>query len=194
MSKRRNNASPEGFVRGQRIGRHQLREGMIVAPPEFVLEDDGKTVKDLGDVWPDAPSQLVVDVWDLEQGDSYLVDATTWGTDDEVGIDYNVLDYPDEFVYLGEVEPGSGRRLDPGVADALAKINRYRAQIGERPLAPAQAGWTDEDILLELRRIESNPRCGRSGHERRNPTRARESYLLNPLGGPSRYTRAKIRS
>jgi hypothetical protein len=43
------------------------------------------------------------------------------------------------------------------VKKALAKINRNRARIGERPLDPKASGWTDKDVLLEARRLQVNP-------------------------------------
>jgi hypothetical protein len=68
--------------------------------------------------------------------------------------------------YLATI--GGARASTTAVAAALAKINRYRARIGERPLDPARAGWSDEDVILEARRI-GNPR----GQKRRtkNPWR-----------------------
>lgn len=65
--------------------------------------------------------------------------------------------------------------LDPGaeaqtpaesaneVQQALERINEHRRQIGQRPLDPAAAGWSDEDVLLEAERIVRLP----------NPRRAR---------------------
>lgn len=49
------------------------------------------------------------------------------------------------------------------VAQALAVINRHRRSFGQRPLDPAAAGWTDEDVLLEAERIArlSNPKRAR---------------------------------
>lgn len=83
------------------------------------------------------------------------------------------VEYPGTVTeYIRALRPSSGN-----IAAALAKINRHRALIGERPLDQAAAGWTDEDVLLEARRIESNPR-------RRNPSDSvRERWLLDPTGG-----------
>ena len=51
--------------------------------------------------------------------------------------------------------------IDEGfeVANALQAINRHRARLGQRPLAPVAAGWTDQDVLDEAERIArlSNP-------------------------------------
>lgn len=44
------------------------------------------------------------------------------------------------------------------VAQALAQINAYRARKSLRPLDPVAAGWTDQDILDEAKRLRSpNP-------------------------------------
>lgn len=39
-------------------------------------------------------------------------------------------------------------------ASALARINRHRRAIGQAPLDPAGSGWTEEDVLIEERRLE----------------------------------------
>ena len=36
---------------------------------------------------------------------------------------------------------------------ALEHINRRRARFGERPLDPDAAGWSDDDVLAEARRV-----------------------------------------
>lgn len=46
------------------------------------------------------------------------------------------------------------------ITEDLAFINRVRVQTGLRPLDPAAAGWSDEDVRLEAARLrrEGNPR------------------------------------
>lgn len=46
---------------------------------------------------------------------------------------------------------------DLRVEEALAAINKHRRRLGQRPLDPRQAGWTDEDILIEAARIGALP-------------------------------------
>jgi hypothetical protein len=48
----------------------------------------------------------------------------------------------------------NGRR---DVIEALDVINKRRREIGMRPLEPTSARWTDEDILLEAKRLQTNP-------------------------------------
>jgi hypothetical protein len=47
--------------------------------------------------------------------------------------------------------PAAGKKK---VKEALAKINRHRARIGQRPLDPAAAGWEDADVLEEARQLK----------------------------------------
>lgn len=49
-----------------------------------------------------------------------------------------------------EPPPGPSAR---DVAAALKHINRRRAQLGERPLDPERAGWTDDDVITDARRL-----------------------------------------
>lgn len=45
-------------------------------------------------------------------------------------------------------------RADPSaVKRALEAIQRHRRRLGERPLDPVAAGWSDEDIFIEARRL-----------------------------------------
>jgi hypothetical protein len=51
---------------------------------------------------------------------------------------------------IGHPYPGTtGASAD----EALAEINRYRARMGEPELDPEGAGWSDEDVIAEARRL-----------------------------------------
>lgn len=180
---------PEGFKRGQTIERYQLRGGMLVRTPSHYFDQDGAR-QPFTKIWPKAPAELVVDVWD-DNGLSYLIDPRTYETDDEVGVDLNVLDYPKEFVYIGEVDQADAIAL----AAAIAKINRRRAQIGERPLDPARAGWSDQDVLIEAARLgpDDNPakcargqnRIARKAYTRKDGTRVpKTTFCADDQGRP----------
>ena len=67
---------------------HELEPGMRVITPLRYRDEDGK-MRPFGRVWPNAPDELVVDVWDWEDGESKLADPSG-----EQYIDLNVLDYP----------------------------------------------------------------------------------------------------
>lgn len=45
-------------------------------------------------------------------------------------------------------------------SEALAFINRYRARHVQRPLDPVAAGWTDDDLRIEARRLGWRPNNG----------------------------------
>lgn len=51
---------------------------------------------------------------------------------------------------------GSTTRSAAAIA-ALAKINRARERGGEKPLDPDQAGWSDDDLIAEAKRVRGNP-------------------------------------
>lgn len=62
------------------------------------------------------------------------------------------------------VTAAAGARPDPFAIVALEEINKHRRAIGQRPLDPKAAGWTDQDLFAELKRIRSmNPRRRRKG-------------------------------
>lgn len=60
----------------------------------------------------------------------------------------------DELVH--KVAPPGDEPGEP-IAEALAAIQRHRAALGMRPLDPALADWTEEDIVLEAERIARLP-------------------------------------
>jgi hypothetical protein len=79
--------------------------------------------------------------------------------------------------------------VTPGVdvRDALSKINRHRGSMGMRPLDPVATGWTDQDVLLEAKRIErlSNPLLDLKRTllqtRRPNPGYASQQYPIFPV-------------
>jgi hypothetical protein len=83
---------------------------------------------------------------------------------------------------------------DPkAVADALKIINQHRRKIAMAPLDPKSSGWTDEDVILEARRIQktSNPQLQR---ERKSAVRARVANpdtASNGRQGPGRHGRTR---
>lgn len=78
--------------------------------------------------------------------------------DDAVDDEPEIFEYTDmvrEFPYLFR---GSGTNTGRDVTDELAQINAHRRSLGMAPLDPASAGWSDEDVVIEARRLRSNPR------------------------------------
>lgn len=43
------------------------------------------------------------------------------------------------------------------VSRELAEINAHRRSLGMRPLDPASAGWSDDDVVTEAQRLRRNP-------------------------------------
>lgn len=70
---------------------------MRVKRPAWVMDDGRKF--DPRDDAPNLPDELIVSLWDWEEGESLLVTPGTRGRGKHgyTGIDYNVLDYPETF-------------------------------------------------------------------------------------------------
>jgi hypothetical protein len=85
--------------------------------------------------------------WALRPTDTVIVDEN-----DRITVDSRFLGHvtSTERAWL-EGEKGPSSSFD--VSNALIHINRHRRRLGMRSLDPYGAGWTDEDILVESRRI-----------------------------------------
>lgn len=120
-----------------------IHPGMLIETPAFFHGDPQNAPGAIPDV-------LEVAVWD-DDGESLLHPPG----DQSVSWDYNTADYPD---YVSLIPPSyrTPAAAAPEIATALAQVNRHRAQIGMRPLDPAAAGWTEQDVLLEARRIAAS--------------------------------------
>lgn len=121
-----------------------LEPGMVLETPAFVRMDpelQGFTI----------PKKLRVDYWNWHEGESYLVDAEHGET--SFAVDYNTADFPE--IILVALDPATQPGLSSSGQKALTKINRHRAQLGMRPLDPAIAGWTEEDLVIEAQRLEA---------------------------------------
>ena len=91
----------------------------------------------------DAPRGIPQKVW-------------TFATAAELMTSYRTLSRWETKVVLQEVVPGPDVVSPATVSTALAKINAHRRALGISPLDPTAAGWTEEDVLLEARRL-GNP-------------------------------------
>lgn len=101
------------------------------------------------DKHPEVGPVLTVEYWHVDDGESLVVD--------EHGnqYDYNIGDYPKILMVVGDGVDAVDTSAE------LALINRQRRSIGQRPLDPVAAGWTDDDVRLEadaLRARGYNPR------------------------------------
>lgn len=91
---RSSNPAPKHLAPGQTswIPAEDLQPGMTVLTPlRYFDQEEGRMVP-FGRIWPDAPDMLVVEVWDLEEGESLLVDP-----DSGQSVDLNTADYPSLF-------------------------------------------------------------------------------------------------
>ncbi|MDP3910181.1 MAG: hypothetical protein Q8Q14_07295, partial [Gemmatimonadales bacterium] len=79
------------------IQKHLLEPGMTVLRPAWVQDPESGRRYDPRQDAPGLPDVLLVKAWDWEEGESRLMSL-----DGRVGIDYNVVDYPDEFVLVGD--------------------------------------------------------------------------------------------
>lgn len=91
-----------------------------------------------------------VPLWDRLYVVAALTKLGAEGADEEFVVDP---------VEMKSVLDESMRRSPPASINSdLAEINAHRRLIGMRPLDPAAAGWTDDDVRLEARRIRAlNP-------------------------------------
>jgi hypothetical protein len=112
-------------MRYKKISRGELRAGMIVKTPKHYFDEDGKK-KPLADIWPGAPAELSVRLWDLEDGESLLVAVHGSGA-----IDLNTADYPATFevreTSIRDAKPRERRRR----GGTTAEERKGRARSGE---------------------------------------------------------------
>lgn len=91
----------------KKIPRYRLKPGMIVRTPATFVDEDGKT-RPWTSMWPDAPAELRVVLWDWEGGETDLRAIHGKGS-----VDLNVLDYPRTFEVLATSIPKRKRKNTP---------------------------------------------------------------------------------
>lgn len=132
------------------------------APTEWFVEVDGDTVRQyvfVGD-HPDYDRDWRVETVILDQVDMPLsrrlraaLGVAQLDNDDRD--EEELLDDADVRAQFAEISTSA-----PGSADVsadLAEINAHRRAVGMRPLDPAAAGWSEEDVRIEAARIRRNP-------------------------------------
>lgn len=77
---------------------------------------------------------------------------------------FQISQHPESIGLIAQMIELALRRQPPSgrvVQWALDVINEKRRQRHERPLDPVRAGWTDDDILAEAKRLQQNPRMSK---------------------------------
>lgn len=121
---------------------------------------DASSIDEMADALGVSSGGLARDAASAEPRDRarFLREYINFHGDDAVDDEPEIMGYEDMVRKFPYMFRGGGVHTRPDVSRELAEINAHRRALGMRPLDPAIAGWSDDDVVAEALRLRANPR------------------------------------